>query len=128
MSLKADRQRKAFYKKAKKGFQGYPVATIAYYGPTDETATKVVVSIFTDAALETGPIQKWFSDQEIRNDTRIFAEILQFLTDHHVKSIAMVDRIIGCPHEGGIDYPEGEACPACPFWKGRNRWTGELVH
>jgi hypothetical protein len=40
----------------------------------------------------------------------------------------MADRIIGCPHEEGIDYPEGEECPLCPFWKGRDRWSGEREH
>jgi hypothetical protein len=32
-------------RKAKQGFRGYPVATIAFYGPTDTLATKIVVSI-----------------------------------------------------------------------------------
>ena len=32
-------------KKAKKGFRGYPVATIAFYGPDSTTATKVAVAI-----------------------------------------------------------------------------------
>jgi hypothetical protein len=45
MSLKAQRIRKAFSKRAKKGFRGYPVATIAFYGPDDKLATKVVASI-----------------------------------------------------------------------------------
>ena len=27
----------------------------------------------------------------------------------------------GCQHEEGIDYPEGELCPDCPFWAGRER-------
>jgi hypothetical protein len=36
-------------------------------------------------------------------------------------------RIIGCPHEEGIDY-EGATCPACPFWAGRDRWTGKRLH
>jgi hypothetical protein len=39
----------------------------------------------------------------------------------------MVGRIIGCPHEEGIDYPEGSMCPKCPFWSSRDRWTGELL-
>jgi hypothetical protein len=41
--------------------------------------------------------------------------------------VTMTDRIIGCPHEEGIDYPEGECYPLCPFWAGRDRWTGELL-
>jgi hypothetical protein len=32
-------------KKAKRGFRGYPVATVAFYGPTADCATKVVASI-----------------------------------------------------------------------------------
>jgi MFS family permease len=39
-----------------------------------------------------------------------------------VRSVAMVDRIIGCPHEEGVDYPEGEECPECPFWRGKDRF------
>jgi hypothetical protein len=45
-----------------------------------------------------------------------------------VLSVAMTDGIIGCPHQEGIDY-EGEWCPLCEFWPGRdrfNRAAGEL--
>ncbi len=35
-----------------------------------------------------------------------------------------VDRILGCPHEEGIDYAVGEACPQCPHWAGRDRFAG----
>ena len=31
------------------------------------------------------------------------------------KSDVMADRIIGCPHEEGVDYPDGSKCPKCPF-------------
>jgi hypothetical protein len=56
----------------------------------------------------------------------VIAEIAAFLRENEVKSVVMVDAIIGCPHEEGIDYPVGEACPECSYWKGRNRWTGKL--
>ncbi len=39
----------------------------------------------------------------------------------------MTDRIIGCPHQEGIDY-QGQWCPVREFWKGRDRFTGERVH
>ena len=35
----------------------------------------------------------------------------------------MTDRIIGCPHEEGIDYADGTVCPMCPYWQDRDRWT-----
>jgi hypothetical protein len=40
----------------------------------------------------------------------------------------VADRIVGCPHEEGIDYPDGEKCPECPFWATRDRWSGDLLH
>jgi hypothetical protein len=54
-------------------------------------------------------------------------EVLALITEAGVKSVVMTDRIIGCPHEEGIDY-EGATCPACPFWAGRDRWTGKRLH
>jgi len=50
---------------------------------------------------------------------------MQYLGAHGVRSVVMADRILGCPHEEGTDYPEGEVCPHCPFWANRDRWMGE---
>ena len=119
---------KTLRKKAKKGFRGYPIASIAHYGPNDKKATKVVVSIVAYEDAEPEPVRKWFSEEDVRNDENIFREIKEFLSSNGAVSVVMPDRIIGCPHEEGIDYPEGEECPQCPFWKGRDRWTGEKVH
>jgi hypothetical protein len=44
------------------------------------------------------------------------------------KTVVMADRIIGCPHEEGVDYPDGEKCPSCPFWATRDRWSGAVLH
>ena len=40
MSLKATWFRDKLKKKAKQGFQGFPVASIAYYGPDDKHARR----------------------------------------------------------------------------------------
>lgn len=127
MNLKAQRIRKAFNKSAKKGFRGYPLATIAFYGPDDKMATKAVASIVVSEDAEPEPMKKWYSDRDVRNDESILSDLKKFLGEHGPKSVVMVDRIIGCPHEEGIDYPEGQKCPLCPFWKGRDRWTGERI-
>jgi hypothetical protein len=74
-------------------------------------------------------LERWFSEEaDARRDARILAEIMRFVQKHEVKSVAMTDRIIGCPHEEGIDYPAGESCPKCPFWAGRDRFTHERIH
>ena len=40
-----ERARKRLSKKAKRGFRGWPVATVALYGPDDTMATKLAVGI-----------------------------------------------------------------------------------
>jgi hypothetical protein len=116
-------------KKARKGFRGYPVATIAFYGPDDQRASKVAVGIVLREGAEPETLEGWHSeDQDVRSDHDISREIQAFLAEHHVLSVVMVDGIIGCPHEEVIDYPEGEPCPQCPFWRNRDRFTGELIN
>jgi hypothetical protein len=115
-------------KKARKGFRGYPVSTIAYYGPDDRHATKVAVGIIKEEGGNADILERWFSDEgDIRLDRHVHDEILSFIQKHEVRSVVIADRIIGCPHEEGIDYPEGQYCPQCPFWAGRNRFTGEMI-
>src|SRR5215471_11086581 len=54
-----DRFLKRLSKKAKKGMRGWPVATIAYYGPDASRATKVVVSIIPAEHLEPSEMRDW---------------------------------------------------------------------
>ncbi len=102
--------------------------TIIFYGPTSSRATKVVVSIMEAAQSdEVKEMQKWLSETvDARRNKIIHKKIVALLRKHAVTSVATVDRILGCPHEEDIDYPSGEACPQCPYWAGRNRFTGEL--
>ena len=128
MKIKNHKQ-KALAKRAKRGFRGYPVATIAFYGPSSERASKVAVGIVEREGMEPDILETWHSeDRDVRHDDEIGHEIVEFIRAHQVLSVTLVDRIIGCPHEEGIDYPEGEACPECPYWRGRDRWTGETIN
>ena len=116
-------------KKARRKTPTYPLATIAYYGPDAQFASKVVVGILKNESEEdVADMRKWFSSgKDVRLDMDINQEILEFINSHDVESIVMTDRLIGCPHEEGIDYPLGETCPQCPYWANRDRWTGELI-
>ena len=116
-------------KKARRGFRGYPVATVAFYGPDGTHATKVAVGIVAAEGAQAEALERWFAEaRDVRTDPAIGRAILDFIQRHAVKSVMMADRIIGCPHEEGVDYPDGQACPRCPFWAHRDCWTGELVH
>ncbi len=122
-----ERARKRLDNRAKKGFRGYPVATVALYGPDVTMATKLTVGIVPAENAEATDLQRRFSEgSDIRNDVDVAEEVLAFIADTGAKSVVMTDRIIGCPHEEGIDY-EGSTCPDCPFWAGRDRWTGKRL-
>jgi hypothetical protein len=103
-------------RKARRGFRGYPVATIAFYGPDNTRASKVAIGIVRAEGAEP-EMTRLFSDEgDIRKDMEIAEEILKLLTLYGVKSVAVTEGIFGCPHEEGKDYPDGEVCPQCPYW------------
>jgi hypothetical protein len=108
-----DRFLKRLRKKAGRGLRGWPLATIAFYGPNLTEATKVTVGIVLTENAEVAELRDWKVDRgDIRADPSIAREILEFIEEHQVLSVAMTDGIIGCPHQQGIDY-EGEWCPVC---------------
>ena len=83
-------------KKARRGFRGYPVATVAFYGPDDTRASKVAVGIVAAEGTEPIALERWVvEDGDARRDPRIGEEVLEFLRRHEVRSVAMTDRIIG---------------------------------
>jgi hypothetical protein len=123
-----DRFLKRLRKRARREIRGWPLATIAFYGPNLDQATKVTVGIVPTENAEVAQLRDWKVDRgDIRTDPGIAREILEFIDEHKVLSVAMTDGIIGCPHQQGIDY-EGEWCPVCVFWHGRDRFTGRSVH
>jgi hypothetical protein len=102
-------------------------ATLAYYGPNDQRASKLVAAVFNEGQEEPLELRRWVSGRsDVRQDEKIGREVMSFLRRYGVDRVAGLGRIIGCPHEEGLDYPEGEKCPFCPFWANRNRWTGEI--
>ena len=56
-----ERARKRLSKTAKKGFRGWPLATVALYGPDDSTATKLTVGIMPAEDAEATDLRRWFS-------------------------------------------------------------------
>jgi hypothetical protein len=116
-------------KLSNRGFRGYPAATVAFYDADDRRASKVAVRIVPREGAEPTELERWFSDEnDVRDDPAINTAIVEFLERHEAKTVVVADRIIGCPHEEGIDYPSDEKCPRCPFWANRDRWSGNVLH
>ncbi len=111
-------------KRSRRGFRGFPAATVAWYGPDDTRATKAVVSIVPDKGSEpTHQATFVGGGADLREDPFTGDQVVAFVEKHDAVSVFVAGEILGCPHEEGVDYPEGGACPDCPFWAGRDRWA-----
>ena len=107
----------------------YPLASIAAYGPDATLATKLVVAVITRPGRRApSAVRTWTTQAvDVRHDPMIAADVASFMRQQRAKDTVAYDRIIGCPHEEGIDYPMGRACSRCPFWAGIDRFTHEPV-
>ena len=72
--------RKRLTKKAKKGFRGFPVATVAFYGPDDRRASKLTVGIVLAENQEAAELKRWFAEPgDVREDLRVAEEVLAYM-------------------------------------------------
>ena len=95
----------------------YPIGTVAMYGPDDKTTTKIAAGVIVHDGAE-AIIQRWVATN-VTTNPKVQQEMKELFLQHCVKSVAMSDGNMGCPHEEGMDFPHGEDCPFCPFWKGK---------
>jgi hypothetical protein len=127
VSLKLKRQREWLAIRSRQPKGAFPLGNLVWYGPTDRVASKAAAAVFIDDGEEPAALERWWQPAfDIRDDADVTSAIVGFFQSHQVKRVASVDRILGCPHEEGIDYPEGSTCPTCTFWAGRDRLTGAL--
>ena len=91
--------------------------TVALYGPNDKVTTKIVAGVIVAEGVE-AIIERWVGTG-VQENPKVRKEIEEFFALHDVKSVAVSDGNMGCPHEEGEDFSVGEACPFCPFWIGK---------
>ena len=95
----------------------YPMGTVALYGPDDQTTTKIAAGVILHGDAQ--PIIKRWVSTDILNNAKVQQQLHEFFAQYGVKSVAVSDGNMGCPHEEGPDFPVGEDCPFCPFWRGK---------
>ncbi|MCJ7717656.1 MAG: hypothetical protein MUO54_14215 [Anaerolineales bacterium] len=93
----------------------FPLATITYHGPSPTKATKIIVGILKSKEIE--PIIKEWIGEEIAEDVQSAREISLFIQEHEVARVITSEWVLSCPHEEGVDFPEGEDCPFCLDWQ-----------
>ena len=95
----------------------YPIGTVAFYGPDDKTTTKIAACVITSPTAE--PIVRRWVATDVTTSPKVQGEMKAFFAGHGVRSVAVSEGNMGCPHEEGEDFPEGTDCPFCPFWAGK---------
>ncbi len=95
----------------------FPIGTVALYGPDDKVTTKIAVGVIVAEEAE-AIIERWVGTG-VQENPKVQQEIKEFFARHGVKSVVVSDGNMGCPHEEGEDFPMGEDCPFCPYWKGK---------
>lgn len=101
----------------------FPIGTIALYGPDDQRTTKIAAAVIKLEGAE--PILRRWVGTNVKNSSKVRREIREFFTSYGVKSVVATEKNMGCPHEEGEDFPEGEDCPFCPWWKGKQGSAAE---
>src|ERR1019366_3605196 len=95
----------------------YPIGTVALYGPNDQITTKIVAGVIKRDGAE--PILERWMGTNVMDNPKVKRQMQEFFKKYGVNSVVATDRNIGCPHEEGDDFPHGEDCPFCPFWKAK---------
>jgi hypothetical protein len=103
--------------KGQKAKARHPFGVVALYGPDDRTTTKIAAAVFLRPGAE--PIMRRWVASDVTTNPKVRKELQAFFAKHGVKSVAVTEGHLGCPHEEGLDFPHGEDCPFCPFWKGK---------
>src|ERR1700678_2719718 len=84
----------------------FPIGTVALYGPDDKTTTKIAAGVILHDGAE--PIMQRWVATDVTTNPKVQQEMKDFFLQHGVKSVAMSQGNMGCPHEEGEDFPHGE--------------------
>ncbi|MAM88956.1 MAG: hypothetical protein CME36_16770 [unclassified Hahellaceae] len=90
--MNLEKSHKRIAKQVRKGFQGYPLISITYHGPSDSLATKVVVGFTAEEDAEM--MTETFSTQtNIREDVAVQTTIIKIIDRSGAKSVSMDDGV-----------------------------------
>ena len=90
--MNLEKAKKRIAHQVKKGFKGYPLVSIAYYGETEALATKVVIQ-FIGAEGEMPQAQEFESQSEIREDETIQSVLVKIIERANASSVEQVDGV-----------------------------------
>jgi len=90
--MNLDKSTKRIAKRVKKGFQGYPQISLAYFGESVDYATEVVVGFILEEGA-TAQEQKFSSKVDVRKDETIQTTLLKVIERADAKTVLEVSGV-----------------------------------
>ncbi|GAC17835.1 hypothetical protein [Paraglaciecola arctica] len=90
--MNLDKSQKRISKRVKRGFHGYPMISIQYFGPSETLATKVEVGFIQEENAE--PMLETFnSETDIRVDETVQTTIIKIIDRVDAKTVTLEDKV-----------------------------------
>ncbi|KMQ76013.1 hypothetical protein [Marinobacter subterrani] len=90
--MHVDKAKKRIAKQVKKGFHGYPLVSLEYFGKTPDSASEVVIS-FTEEEGAEPQKQTFVSGGDAREDETIQSTLLKIIERAGAKTVIEVNGI-----------------------------------
>jgi len=87
--MNLDKSTKRIAKRIKKGFQGYPQISIAYFGESVDCATEVIIGFILEEGADVQE-QKFSSKSDARKDETIQTTLLKVIERADAKTVVEV--------------------------------------
>lgn len=90
--MHVDKAKKRIAKQVKKGFHGYPLVSLEYFGKTPDSASEVVISFTGEEGAEPQK-QTFVSGGDAREDETIQSALLKIIERADAKTVTEVNGI-----------------------------------
>ncbi len=87
--MNLDKSTKRIAKRIKKGFQGYPQISIAYFGESVDCATEVIIGFILEEGADVQE-QKFTSETDARKDETIQTTLLKVIERADAKTVVEI--------------------------------------
>ena len=118
---KAERIFKRLNKKSNRGFRGYPIFKIAFYGPNNKLATMVKLKVKLGQDEPVQLLSFWEDETDVRSNYEILNHIDNLITEEKIPSVSIMRNIVGCGREECINSNRENDCPYCTYWVGKEQ-------
>lgn len=90
--MNLDKSQKRISKRVKRGFHGYPMISIQYFGPSETLATKVEVGFIQEENAE--PMLETFnSETDLRQDETVQTTIIKIIDRVDAKTVTLDENV-----------------------------------